>query len=104
MTILQLSPQIPMNCPKGEGYAILLIDYSQDHDLYWTIAINETNEIWTFANHEVRMTKNVTMGRTNTTIEKIGGLQYVPLAVCIHNRPVKMGCSECVYMGSSLTV
>ena len=56
--ILQLNPQIPMSCPKGDGYALFLIDYSQDHDLFWTIAINETGEIWTFANRLVRILKD----------------------------------------------
>jgi hypothetical protein len=61
--ILQLNPAIPMSCPKGDGYAILLIDYSQEHDLYWTIAITETGELWTYSNRDVRMQKNITMGR-----------------------------------------
>lgn len=63
MTILQLNPQIPMNCPKGEGYAIALIDYSQEHDLLWIIAINDTGEIWTVSNKYVRMLKNITLER-----------------------------------------
>jgi len=63
MTILQLDPQIPMSCPKGEGYALAMIDYSQDHDILWVIAINETGEIWTFPNHKIRALKNISMGR-----------------------------------------
>ncbi len=61
--ILQLNPQIPMTCPKGEGYAILMIDYSQDHDILSTIVINQTREIWTYKNSEVRAVKNISMGR-----------------------------------------
>lgn len=61
--ILQLNPAIPMICPKGNGYAIALIDYSQEHHLLWVIAIDETGEIWTYANHEVRMQKNLSLGR-----------------------------------------
>lgn len=63
MTIIQLNPQIPMSCPKGEGYAIALIDYSQDHDILFVIAINDTGEIWTYRNSEVRALKNITLGR-----------------------------------------
>lgn len=61
--IIQLNPPIPMTCPKGQGYAIALIDYSQEHDLLWVIAITETREIWTVANPEVRISKNITLGR-----------------------------------------
>lgn len=63
MTILQLNPQIPMSCPKGEGFAIAMIDYSQEHDILFVIAINDTGEIWTFNNSEVRAVKNITIGR-----------------------------------------
>jgi hypothetical protein len=61
--ILQLNPPIPMQTPKGEGLAWLVLDYSAEYNLLWTVAINETGEIWTFANPEVRATKNITMGR-----------------------------------------
>ena len=63
MGILQLNPQIPVLCPKGEGYAIALIDYSQDHDILFVIVINETGEIWTYKSNEVRAVKNISMGR-----------------------------------------
>lgn len=62
--ILQLNPPIPVTCPKGKGYALFLIDYSQEHDLHFVIAIDDTGEIWTFANREIRMQKNITLGRT----------------------------------------
>lgn len=63
MSLLQLNPTIPMSCPKGEGYAIALIDYSQEHDLCWVIVINDTGEIWTYANPYVKMLKNITLDR-----------------------------------------
>lgn len=59
----QLCPPIPMTCPKGDGYAIGVIDYGQEFNLIWTIAINETGEIWSYSNPFVRMQKNVTMER-----------------------------------------
>jgi len=61
--IKQLNPTIPMSCPKGNGYAIAVIDYSQEHNLHWVIAIDTTGEIWTYANPEVRMQKNISLGR-----------------------------------------
>lgn len=64
MTILQLDPSIPLNTPKGPALAWLLIDPGEEHHLLWICAIDETGEIWTFANPEVRAQKNITMQRT----------------------------------------
>jgi len=63
--MLQLNPPLPMNTPKGEGFAQFLIDYGPESDLYWTVFITETGEIWTFSNKEVRASKNITLGRKN---------------------------------------
>lgn len=62
--MLQLNPPLPLNTPKGEGFAHFLLDYGPESDLYWTVFITETGEIWTFANREVRASKNITLGRT----------------------------------------
>lgn len=51
--MLQLNPPLPLSTPKGEGFAHILIDYGPESDLYWTVFITETGEIWTFANREV---------------------------------------------------
>ena len=66
--MLQLNPPIPMNTPKGEGFAHILIDYGPESDLYWTVLITETGEIWTYANRNVRASKNITLGRTNPLV------------------------------------
>lgn len=63
--MLQLNPPIPMNTPKGEGFAHILLDYGPESDLYWTVLITETGEIWTYANKYVRASKNITLGRVN---------------------------------------
>ncbi|GAB2561917.1 hypothetical protein [Dyella jejuensis] len=63
--MLQLDPPLPLNTPKGEGMAHVLIDYGPESDLYWTVFITKTGEIWTFANREVRASKNITLGRTD---------------------------------------
>lgn len=62
--MLQLNPPIPLNRPKGEGFAHLVIDYGPESDLYWTVLITETGEIWTYANKYVRASKNITLERT----------------------------------------
>lgn len=62
--MLQLNPPLPMLTPKGEGFAHILIDYGPESDLYWTVFITATGEVWTFANRDVRASKNITLGRT----------------------------------------
>lgn len=61
--IIQLNPPIPLKTPKGDGLAWMMIDYGAEHHLMWVVAIDDTGEIWTFANPEVRAQKNITMGR-----------------------------------------
>jgi hypothetical protein len=61
--ILQLSPSLPLQTPKGPGMAWMVQDYGEEHHLLWTVAIDATGEIWTFRNPEVRAQKNITMGR-----------------------------------------
>jgi hypothetical protein len=63
--IVQLNPTIPLVTPKGEGYAVAVIDYGEDHDLKWVVIQTETGEIWTWNNGDVRGVKNITSGRVN---------------------------------------
>jgi len=61
--IIQLNPPIPMSCPKGNGRAIILIDYSAEDHLIWVIAMDDTGEIWSYQNPFVIMQQNITMNR-----------------------------------------
>jgi hypothetical protein len=64
MTFQQLEPPIPLHVlDKGDGYAIAVIDYGQEHNLIWVTAINDTGEIWCAPNPRVRLQSNWTMGR-----------------------------------------
>ena len=62
--MLQLNPMLPIIrvSDNMEGYAFLVIDYSQEHDLMFTCAM-DNGEIWTLKNNELRMEKNITLGR-----------------------------------------
>ena len=62
--MLQLSPTIPMvrDADGMKGYAFLVIDYSQEHDLLFTCAMDD-GEIWTLSNREIRIVNNVTLNR-----------------------------------------
>lgn len=61
--MLQLNPPIPLSTPKGNGLAWAIIDYGPEFNLMWVVAIDETREIWTFQNFDIRALKNITMGR-----------------------------------------
>ena len=65
--IVQLNPQIPVTTPKGNAKAILLIDYSEDHNLMWVCIQDDSGEIWTWPNYKIRGIKNVSMDRNNIT-------------------------------------
>ena len=72
MSFTQLNPTIPLHVlGKGDGYAIGMIDYGQEHNLIWVTAIDATGELWCAPNHKVRLGKNWTMGRAeNPAITK----------------------------------
>lgn len=72
MSFTQLNPTIPLHVlGKGDGYAIGMIDYGQEHNLIWVTAIDATGELWCAPNHKVRLGKNWTMGRVeNPAITK----------------------------------
>ena len=61
--IVQLNPPLPMETPRGKAVAHFLLDYGLEMDLMWICFQDETGECWTFQNHEIRRTTNLTMGR-----------------------------------------
>lgn len=62
--MLQLDPMIPITrvSDSMKGFAFVLIDYSQEHDLLFVCAM-DNGEIWTLSNRDIRMQQNITMGR-----------------------------------------
>jgi len=62
--ITQLNPMIPIyrTIDKMQGYAFLVIDYSQEHNLLFTCAM-DNGEIWTLNNLEIRFCKNISLDR-----------------------------------------
>jgi hypothetical protein len=62
--MLQLNPPIPVEViGRGKGYAVVLIDYSQEHDLMWVVFDDVTRECWTVSNKLIRAQVNISMGR-----------------------------------------
>ncbi|NCP18909.1 MAG: hypothetical protein GW855_07105 [Erythrobacter sp.] len=67
----QLDPAIPLHVlGKGDGFAIGVIDYGQEHNLLWVTAIDATGEIWCAPNPEVRMQANWSAGRARSMAVK----------------------------------
>lgn len=62
--ILQLDPMIPIyRLSDGlKGYAFLVIDYSQEHNLLFTCAMDD-GEVWTLSNKEIRFQNNISLDR-----------------------------------------
>lgn len=61
--IIQLDPMIPVkHADKGEGYACLVVDYSQEHEMMWTVLF-DSGEIWTLPTKSLRACKNISMER-----------------------------------------
>ena len=62
--IVQLNPTLPIVriSDNMKGYAFLVIDYSQEHDLMFTCIMNN-REIWTLKNSEIRVDENISLGR-----------------------------------------
>lgn len=74
MSFHQLNPAIPVTViGKGDGYAIAVIDYGQEHNLIWVTALNESAEIWCAPNPLVRMKANWTMGRERSASVALKG-------------------------------
>lgn len=61
--ITQLNPPLPLETPKGGGWAHFVIDYGPESALLWVVFLDADGACWTVPNTEVRMSWNWTMGR-----------------------------------------
>jgi hypothetical protein len=61
--LTQLNPPLPVETPKGRGYAVAVIDYGIEHSLLWVTALDASGEVWCVPNSEVRMQPNWSAGR-----------------------------------------
>lgn len=62
--ILQLNPPLPMTTPKGKALAHFLIDYGIESDIMWVCFQDDSGECWTWNNKDIRIQKNISLGRT----------------------------------------
>lgn len=62
--MLQLSPTIPVYSLEHEqnGYALVLLDYSQEHNTLFLVAL-ENGELWWLPQDQIRMQPNRSLKR-----------------------------------------
>ena len=60
--MIELKARIPLTTPKGKGWAYFIKDESMDHNLVWTVFLDETGECWMFDNKDIRIQPNFTYG------------------------------------------
>jgi hypothetical protein len=56
-------PNDPPTQPSHSAQHMIFCDRGMEFENEWTVAIDETGEIWTFRNSEVRAQPNRTFGR-----------------------------------------
>ena len=62
--MLQLNPMLPIYrlSDNMTGYAFLVIDYSQEHNLLFSCAMSN-GEIWTLSNQQIKFQNNISLNR-----------------------------------------
>ena len=60
--ILQLNPPLPVDTPKGPGWAHLVIDYGTEFYVLFVCFLRDTGDCWVFDNRSVKLEANYTMG------------------------------------------
>ncbi len=61
--LVQLNPPLPLETPKGSGWAHFVIDYGPESHLMWVVFMDADGACWTVANPEIRMASNWTLSR-----------------------------------------
>lgn len=62
--MLQLDPPLPVEVEDfGKGWAHILIDYGQEHDLLWVVFFDESRACVAIDNKNIRIQNNYSMGR-----------------------------------------
>lgn len=54
-----------LQTPKGLALAKFMLDYGPESNIFWICAQQDTGECWTWSNQDVRIAKNITLGREN---------------------------------------
>jgi hypothetical protein len=78
--LVQLSPPLPMDTPKGRGLAHFVIDYGPEAHLFWVVFMDADGACWTVPNPEIRLSPNWTMGRRRASDRAAGSEKAAPPA------------------------
>jgi len=64
-SMLQLNPTIPIvrKSDGMKGYAYAIIDYSQEHYVYFVCGL-DNGDIWVLSNRDVSLQNNVSLSRS----------------------------------------
>ncbi|WP_338789961.1 hypothetical protein [Bernardetia sp. MNP-M8] len=63
MFILEVKNNIEVETPRGKGRILYITEYGMEIEKLFTIAIDESGEIWEFTNRDIRVVSNLTFGR-----------------------------------------
>ena len=63
MFILEVKNNIEVETPRGKGRILYITEYGMEIEKLFTVAIDESGEIWEFTNRDIRMVSNLTFGR-----------------------------------------
>lgn len=65
MNIIEVEQQIEVETPRGRGRIWLVTEYGSEIEKIFTVLLHN-GEIWEYKNNDIRLTSNITMGRTNS--------------------------------------
>ena len=63
MNIIEVQQQIEVETPRGKGRIWLVTEYGSEIEKLFTILFHN-GEIWEYKNNDIRLTSNITMGRS----------------------------------------
>jgi hypothetical protein len=63
MNIIEVQQQIEVETPRGKGRIWLVTEYGSEIEKLFTILLHN-GEIWEYKNNDIRLTSNITMGRS----------------------------------------
>lgn len=65
MNIIEVEQQIEVETPRGRGRIWLVTEYGSEIEKIFTVLLHN-GEIWEYKNNDIKLTSNITMGRTNS--------------------------------------
>lgn len=63
MNVIEVQQQIEVETPRGRGRIWLVTEYGSEIEKLFTILLHN-GEIWEYKNNDIRLTSNITMGRS----------------------------------------